>query len=170
MTLINTIPLPSVSTPGLVFIPQAPTLAITKIAGNNVPASTTGSYSTPDITLPSTTTNPVSVEISATNIPAGTSVKITAIPLHGSQTSADATLAGTNASATATASMSISLTEPSVITATTTFTIQTAMFYDGDKIEKVRVAANMGKQSEVTYITESGKEIPAAMLTAKVMK
>ncbi len=163
-------PSPSVTTPNSVFIPNTPTLSITKIAGNSVPASASGSYATPDITLSSTTTNPVSIEISATNIPAGTSVKITATPLHGSQTSADVTLAGTNASSTATASMSISLTEPSVFTATTTFTIQTAMFYDGEKIEKVRVAANVGKESDVTYITESGKEIPAALLTAKVMR
>jgi hypothetical protein len=64
--------------------------------------------------------------------------------------------------------MNISTTEPSVITAQTTFTVQTAMFYDGEKIDKVRVASNMGKASEVTYITESGKEIPAEKLMAKL--
>jgi hypothetical protein len=163
-------PGPSVTTPGLVFIPQSPTLAITKIAGNSVPASASGSYATPDITLPATTVNPISIEISATKIPVGTSVKITAVPQNGSSSSTTAALAGTDTSSTAAASLTISTTSPSVITAETTFTIQTAMFYDGEKIEKVRVAANMGKQSEVTYITETGKEIPAALLTAKVMK
>ncbi|MFA4830267.1 MAG: hypothetical protein WC855_04345 [Thermodesulfovibrionales bacterium] len=42
------------------------------------------------------------------------------------------------------------------------------MFYDGEKIEKVRVASNIGNASEVTCITESGKEIPAEKLMAKL--
>ncbi|KAF0144762.1 MAG: hypothetical protein FD156_1591 [Nitrospirae bacterium] len=77
-------------------------------------------------------------------------------------------LSGTDTSSTATASLTISTTEPSVITAQTTFTVQTAMFYDGEKIDKVRVASTMGKGSKVTYITESGKEIPAEKLRAKL--
>lgn len=166
----NVSPSPSVTTPGYVFYPQAPTLLITKIAGNTVPASASGSYATPDITLSSTTTNPISIDISASKIPVGTSVKITAVPQNGSSTSTTAALTGTDASSTATASLTISTTSPSVITAETTFTIQTAMYYDGERIEKVRVASKIGKESEVTYITESGKEIPAALLTAKVMK
>lgn len=44
------------------------------------------------------------------------------------------------------------------------------MFYDGEKIDKVRVASTIGKGSEVTYITESGKEIPAVELMAKAMR
>ena len=166
VTASNISPSPSVSTPGLVFLPQVPTLLITKIAGNTVPASASGSYTAPDITLPSTITNPISVEISASNIPAGTSVTMTATPQHGSATSANTTLVGTDASSTATANINISTTEPSVITAQTTFTVQTAMFYDGEKIEKVRIASNIGKASEVIYITETGKEIPAEKLLA----
>jgi hypothetical protein len=44
------------------------------------------------------------------------------------------------------------------------------MFYDDEKIEKVRVAAVMGRESEVVYITESGKEIKAEELMAKVIR
>lgn len=159
-------PSPSVSTPSFVFLPQVPTLLITKIAGNTVPVSASGSYTTPDIILPTNTTNPISVEISASNIPVGTNIMLKAVPQNGSSSSATAVLAGTDAASTATTSISISTTSPSVITAETTFTIQTAMYYDGEEINKVRVASKVGKESEVVYITKSGKEITYEKLFA----
>lgn len=164
VTLNNSNPYPSVSTPSLVFLPQVPKILITKIAGNTVPASASGSYSAPDITLPSSTTNPISVEIAGTNIPVGSTVQIDAFPQNGAPSSTTATLTGTDASSTATASLSISTTYPSIITAQTTFTVQTAMFYDGEKINKVRVASSVDGKSEAVYLTESGKEIKAEKL------
>lgn len=163
-------PIPSVSIPSLVFLPQVPTLLITKIAGNIVPASASGSYSAPDMTLPSSTTNPISIEIAGTNIPAGATVQISAFPQNGAPSSTTATLTGTDASSTGTGSLSISTTFPSIITAQTTFAIQTAMFYNGERIEKVKIASTIGRDSKVLYITKTGKEIPAATLLAGLMK
>jgi hypothetical protein len=57
-----------------------------------------------------------------------------------------------------------------VLSASATFTItQTAaldfpVFADGDRVEKVRVAAALGGKSSVVYITASGREIPAETL------
>lgn len=51
-----------------------------------------------------------------------------------------------------------------------TFTVQTAMHWDGERIEKVRVASTLGGESDVVYITESGKEIASAEIFAKVMR
>lgn len=163
-------PSPSVSTPSFAFIPQVPKLLITKIAGNVVPASASGSYSAPDITLPSSTTNPISVEIAGTNIPIGSTVQIEAVPQNGASSSTTATLTGTDASSTCTASLSISTTYPSIITAQTTFAVQTAMFYGGERIEKVKIASTIGRDSKVIYITKTGKEIPAEILLAGLMK
>lgn len=150
--------------PGSVFPANEPILRITSIAGVNVPSNPTGSYSQPDIMLPSTTTNPVAVNISAAYIPVGTSVTVSMIPQYGSATNVNTTLSGVLESSTASANVSLSTQYSNVITAQATYTLQTAMYYEGEKIEKVRVAAVTGKESEAIYITESGREIKAEEL------
>ena len=127
----------------------------------------TGSYASPDIALPSTTTNPVSVGLSASNIPVGTTVTVSVMPQQGSASNVTTTLSGTDASSTATASVNLSTSLASVILAQATFTLQTAMYWDDEKIEKVRVAATMGRGSEVVYITETGKEIKVSEIMAR---
>ena len=155
--------------PTTVFVANIPTIKITSIGGIAVPESPSGTFGTPDVMLPVTTTNPVAVGVSATNIPVGTTVAITSVPEYGSAVSATSTgLSGTFASSTATANMSISVNYKCILTATATFTVQTAMFYDGEKIEKVRVASKIGGDSEVVYITEKGREIPAEKLMASI--
>lgn len=151
--------------PSSVFISNIPSLSITSIAGTNVPASPTGTYAQPDIMLPSTTTNPVAVNVSAANIPVGTSVKVRVIPQYGSENTATSTLSGTNESSTATVNVNLSTTYSNVVTAESAFTI-VGMYYDGEEIDRVRVAATMGGRSETTYITKSGKEIKGEMLAA----
>lgn len=157
--------------PGSVFVANLPSLQITSVAGVNVPATPTGLYETPDISLPSTTTNPVAIALSASNIPLNTTITVSIIPQFGSATnSVSSPLSGTLAASTAAASVTLANTYPYVITATATFTVQIAMYFDGEKIDKVRVASTMGKGSEVTYITETGKEIPAEKLMASLVR
>lgn len=156
--------------PGTVFVANVPSLTITSIAAVNVPASPTGSYAQPDILLPSTTTNPVAVNLSAANIPVSTTVAVSVIPQYGSAASVNATLSGTDLASTGSASVNLSTSYSNIIMAQATFTLLTAMFYDDEKIEKVRVAAVMGKESEVVYITESGREIKAAEMMAGLMR
>ncbi len=155
--------------PGSVFMTNVPTLSIASIAGFNTPPTPGGSYSQPDILLPGTTTNPVTVHISATNIPVVTTVTVTVTPQYGSASSVNTTLSGTDASSTADANVNLSTQYSNVITAQATFQIVIAMYYDNEKIEKVRVATTMGKGSEVTYITEKGREIKSTELMAKMM-
>ncbi|MEM7828080.1 MAG: hypothetical protein QW561_01925 [Candidatus Aenigmatarchaeota archaeon] len=155
--------------PGPVFIPNMPVLKITYVAGITVPDITLGSYSQPDLLLPSTTTNPVTVTLSASNIPPGTEVVVSVIPQYGAASSVTTTLTGTNASSSASANVNLSTQYPNIIIAQATFTLQTALFYDGEKIEKVRVATASGKGQEVVYITESGKEIKASELMANLV-
>jgi len=146
--------------PGDVFLSHEPVLRIDQIAGNT-PQTHTGSYAQPDIFLPSTTTNPVTVNLSAAYIPSGTTVTVSVIPQYGSTSSVNATLTGVLELTTASASVTLSTQYSNVIAAQATYTIQQAMYYDNEKIEKVRVAAAMGKESEAVYITGSGREIPA---------
>jgi hypothetical protein len=156
--------------PSSVFVTNVPTLTITSVAGVTVPSNPSGKFGSPDVTLPSTTTNPVTINISGTNIPVNTTVTVTATPSNGASTSASASLTGNDASAT-TASVSITLSTSyqTIVMAQATFTIQTAMYYDGEKIEKVRVASTMGGKSETVYITKTGREIKAELL-AGIMK
>lgn len=157
------------SYPGTVFVTNVPSLRIDSIAGVNVPESPTGKYGTPDITLPFTTTNPVTVSISATNIPVGTQVTVTSVPEYGSSTSVTSTgLVGTDASSTTTVSITLSATYQCILMAQATYTIQSAMYYEDERIEKVRVASRMGGESETVYITESGREIRSAELFARL--
>lgn len=166
---INTTPANTHSPLGNVFIPNIPTLKITSIGGVNVPANPTGTYGIPDVTLPSTT-NPVTLVVSATNIPVSTHVTVIAIPQYGISSSGDGNLSGTDTSSTASISLSIDTTYECILMAQVTYTVQTAMYYEGEKIEKVRVASAIGGKSQAVYITEKGREIPAEMLFAKLMQ
>lgn len=147
-------------------LPDMPTLAITRIAGQDVPISPTGMYAAPDLILPVRTTNPVSVEISATNIPVGVEVTLTVSPQVGSPTTVTGLLSGTDASSTAIVEIDLSTTYSTILTASTTFSIPTAsnggrdIYAEGEKVVKMKVASVMGGGSRVSYITESGREIP----------
>jgi hypothetical protein len=152
--------------PTNVFLTNPPTLKITTIGGYNVPASPTGAYNQPDITIPSNDPNPVIVNVSATNIPAGTSLSVLVIPQYGgATTSVKTSLNGTDQESTASASVTLSTAYVNVVTAQATFTV-TAMYYDGEEIDKVRVATTLGGKSETTYITKSGKEIKGELVAA----
>ncbi len=150
--------------PRNVFEVNAPVLAITSIGGVNTPSYPTGSYTQPDVMLPDTTTNPVTVTLAANNIPVGTTVTVSVIPQYGSATEVTTTLSGTDSSSTGSANVDLSTQYSNVITAQATFTMQQAMYYNGEKIKKVKVAATMGGRSNAVYITESGKEIKAKEL------
>jgi hypothetical protein len=44
------------------------------------------------------------------------------------------------------------------------------MYYEDEKIDKVMVATEAGKGSQVMYITESGKKVSAEKLMASLMR
>lgn len=161
-------PAVTVSTPGLVNFSLTPSLSITAIAGVSVPAGSTGLYSSPDVTLPSSTSNPVTVNLAASNIPVGTVIKLIISPRNVNSNISvpisSTPLSGTDANSTATASITLNTTMVSIIRAETTFAVQMASndfpkFAEGEKVENVRVAAAVGGLSEVFLITESGKEV-----------
>jgi hypothetical protein len=144
------------SIPATVTVPTAPTLRIATVAGLATPEVPQASYTTPDLTLPGTTTNPVAVGIQASNVPVGTVVT----------SSATGTLSGTPSASTATANVTIPTNAPSVISATATFTLIASegggpIYAEGERVERVRVSATLGGAPEVTYITASGREILA---------
>lgn len=149
--------------PTSLTLTNAPTLQIASVGGIAAPTTPAASLTTPDITLPAGTANPVAVSLQAANIPPGTNVTITVSGQMGGASSTSAPLAGTQASSTASASVTIPLSQPSVISATASFTLVAAnggpVFAQGEEVERVRVTASSGDRSQLVYITKSGREI-----------
>ena len=164
----QTTPPYSAGRPSSVFVAEVPELRIVEVGGVAVPQNPTGRFGTPDVTLPFGTQNPVSVKIVASKIPPGTVVKLTSTPEYGTVETATGTLTGTFDSSTTTIDINLSTEYQCILTAEATFTTQTAMFFDGEKIEKVRVASRMGGPQKVTYITENGREVSLQEFLAKV--
>ena len=162
--------------PGAVFVAGLPTLSITSVGGVAVPATPTGNA---DVTLPATTTNPVTVVFTTTGVPAGNTIKLSLKPATGSAVTAiSPALVGDTTSATA--SVSIALPDgPSTLQATVTYNIVLAMgnalsvYAQGERVEKVTLASTFGsKETKATLITVSGKEyeVPASVLAMAAMQ
>ncbi len=155
---------PSLALPTSATLASAPLLQITSVAGVAPPATPTASFATPDVVLPATTTNPVTVALSGANIPPGSAVTVCVQGQVGAVTATSTTLAGTQTATTATMSVTIPTDQPAVISATTSFTIVAAagggpVFVEGEEVEQVRVTAVLGGASSVAYVTKSGREI-----------
>jgi hypothetical protein len=143
---------------------NAPGLQITSVGGVNAPANPSGSFQgAPDVILPANQPNPVTVIVTGLNIPTGTAVNVTATSASGASTTATGTLSGTTASSTASASISLSAGF-NVLTATTVVDLAQIgdlkpLFINGERVDKLEVAATFGGGSSVTYITHSGRRI-----------
>lgn len=152
------------SAPGPIFISGLPTLAITSVAGVAVPGAPTG---VADVSLPSTTTNPVAVTFQTTGVPVGNTVSLKVTPAFGTATSAVSTaLAGSTASATAGVSVTLP-TGASSLQASVTYTIVVAMgealarYAGNERVEKIMLSATPGSASKAALITVSGKQYEA---------
>jgi hypothetical protein len=122
----------------------------------------------PDVNLPWGTANPINIVVKGANIPVGTTITIKASPSVGTAVTGTGTLAGIDADSSVTIPISIATAYPSVITVTCTYTViasngSNPIYAGGERVDKVRVASVVGGGSSITYITESGREVPAVM-------
>ena len=141
-------------------------MRITSIGGVTPPASPLGSLQgIPDIVIPTTQTNPVTVDVAAANIPAGTTLQVMVTPANGTRTTVQSSaLAGTESSSTATASVTIPngisvVTASVTIDLTGTAAMLNPIYINGERVDKIEIAATFGQESQITYITRSGKRI-----------
>lgn len=156
----------SFALPHPVTVSNAPSLRIASVGGVNAPGSPTGSLQgVPDIVVPTTTTNPMTVALEGSNLPVGTVVQVTLTPSRGNRTSVQSSaLTGTEAASTASASLSLP-TGVSVISASAVIDLTSKadpLFMDGERVNRIEVAAVFGGASEVTYVTQSGRRIKRA--------
>jgi hypothetical protein len=157
-------PAHSFGSPSSVFVAGLPTLRITSVAGVAAPANPTGNA---DITLPSATPNPVTVEFATTGVPVGNTVTLRVTPAYGDAvTVLSPAVTGTTSAGAASVSATLP-SGPSVLSASTTYTIVTAMgealsiYAQGETVEKVRLTTTMNGPTLVTLITATGKEFAA---------
>jgi len=154
----------SFAQPGAVFVAGTPTLTISSVAGVSAPAAPTGNA---DITLPASTTNPVTVVFTTSGVPVGNTVQLTVTPAYQLPTVVTSpALSGTTASATASVQVDLPV-GPSVLSAQTTYTVVAALgdllrnFAGNERVEKITLTATLGGKSRVKLITVSGKEYDA---------
>ncbi len=158
-------PFISYALPNPVTLPNSPILNIVSVGGVNSPATPKGSfYQQPDIVVPTTMPNPVTVNLQATNLPVGTVLQVTLTNELGERTTVNSTpLAGTQASSTATASVTLPTSGIAVISASATLNLLIAydkpIYIDGERIDKMEIAAAFGGPSDVTYISATGKRL-----------
>lgn len=159
----------SFGVPNPVTLPNAPQLRIASVAGVPAPASPVGSlYGPTDIVVPATQTNPVEVAIEASNVPVGKVVQVTLIPPIGTPSTVNSgPLAGTQEASSATASVTLP-PGMSALFATATVDLTAAdaqaLSLEGEQVERMEVTAAYSRGSELTYITQSGRRIPASAL------
>jgi hypothetical protein len=132
-----------------------------------VPATATASYSVPDIALAPGTPNPIAVVVNATNTPVGspTEIKVRLIP-RGTASTVTVPAAqhtGSFASSSATANVTLAAGQVTVLQAFASMTLtgQFASLFpliDGEPVERVMVAANLGEASTLSLVTKAGKE------------
>jgi hypothetical protein len=147
--------------------PEMPVLKVVSIAGVAVPDIPKGDFGAPDVILPYSVRNPITIVVQASNVPVGTQVTIKSNPAIGTTATASAPLAGSDAASSATIDLTVSIAYPSVLTAYVTYQLIAAngapFFINGEKVGMVKVIAGLDGPAQVIYITESGKEIPATI-------
>lgn len=158
----------SSTVPTATALTNQPTFTIISVAGVSAPPTLTGSLGTPDFVLPAGTSSAV-VQFAATQMPLGTTIGVTIKGQQGGvlSTATSSGLSGTVASSTASATITVPTNQPSVITASATFTVLAAggsgpIYADGEAVEWVRVSTTLGGGTELTYVTVSGREFIVA--------
>jgi hypothetical protein len=155
--------------PNPVTLGNSPTLRIDSVGGVSAPANPVGLINAPpDIVVPTSVPNPVQVVVKGTNLPSGTAIQVQLMPETGTVTAVSGTLTGSTASSTTTVNLSLPASGVSVIRGMVTLDVLIALgkptFVNGEKVEKVEVAATFGGASEVAYITSSGRRVRMAEL------
>ena len=154
----------SLTFPHPITPPNSPSLRIASVGGVNAPATPVGSLqAVPDVIVPASTANPVTVALEGTNLPVGTVLQVTLTPTRGARTTVQSSpLAGTESASTASASVTLPA-GMSVISATGIIDLIIAkadpIFIQGERVRRIEVAATFGGPSELTYITASGRRI-----------
>lgn len=161
----------------VIFLPQnaTPRLRVTKIAGIEVPANPSGAAVSPDVLIPGSHTNPMTIEVRCENIPVNTPITVELKPHSGANITAVATNSGTYASSTAIVSVDIprgggTISAKAVsgvaankqeegIALSELSVYETGLASNGERFASFEVATTVGGTDELVFVTESGERI-----------
>lgn len=150
-------PVAPASTPPLINIP---TLTISTIGGVSVPTNPSGIYTAADVTLPTGTVNPVTVTLTAINLPVGTVLSLRIVPASGAeQFFVSSPTTGTFGSSTATAAVQFPYSQISLIQAYANVPLSASLApqLDGEVADRIVVVAAVGEPSRSMFLTPSGR-------------
>lgn len=158
----KTYPVFTTGTPAPVFLSNVPSLRIASVAGSAVPPVPTGNA---DVVLPADVANPVTVNFETANVPTGNTIVLKVVPASGNPVEVQSpAIAGTTQAGTTSVQVSLPA-GPSVLQATTTYTVVVAMgdalshYAENERVEKVQLIATLGGAApQAKLITVSGKE------------
>lgn len=148
------------TSPQPIVLADLPMLRITRVAGIQ-PSAPPGGI---EVFLPLGLANPVVVDLESSGIPLGSVIDVSVAPENGNPSTVQSTaLSGTVETATATASINIPVGH-STVSAQVSFTVTASIgdemsrFAQGERVERIVLAAGMDGSSETLLITVSGKE------------
>lgn len=160
--------------PGPVFVTGDRSLRFTSVADIPVPASPTGSN---DVTVPTATPNPVTITLTTSGVPVGSTVKVSVIPQYGQSILVDSPPT-TGSLDNATTSVSLDIPPGhSVLSAQISFTVVAAVgdalsrFAQGERVEKVTLTSTLGHGGKATLHTVAGRQFdvdPALLALAAI--
>lgn len=159
----------------IVLSSAAPLLTIASIGGFGVPSYSGSRFDTVDLLLPNQLSDPISIVITANNIPVGTQVEVR--PVRNSSNAAfnSGTLAGTFQNSTATATISgLDRTAVTYLLATAVFDPPaTARAYNLkglNHVNSVRIESAIGAKTKIVFLRRDGTEIEQTKLSKKFLE
>jgi hypothetical protein len=156
------------TTPSAAIPANLPSLRITSIGGIAVPANGSGGLpSQPDISFSQTQTGTVLLNVATSGIPINTTFNVRVAPTDGKYGNLS-TFTGTTSATGGSASISLpqgtSIVDVYAAFQPTAQTAQRIEKFVGEKIVRAEISSRYRGASEVVYITESGKRIPASKI------
>ena len=159
----------------VVLSSAAPLLTISSIGGFSVPSYAGSRFDTVDLLLPNQLSDPISIVVTANNIPVGTQVEVRPVRNSSNATFNPGTLAGTFQNSTATATITgLDRTAVTYLLATAFFdppAIAQAFNPKGSNhVARVRIESAIGTQSKMVFLRRDGTEIDRAKLSKKFLE
>lgn len=148
-----------VSGPLPIFPANLPSVRITSVAGVTVSSNPVGDS---DVVLPSSVLNPVTIGLSATDVPLGTTIDVIITPTNSSLVTVNSSaLTGTVANSSATAEVTLP-TGASTIVAAVSFSVSGSLaslyspYANGEMVANVELKSTLGQGSSLLLTTEAG--------------
>jgi hypothetical protein len=152
-----------------------PTIAISSVGGYPAPPATSANWGTINLLLPTQLQDPITVIVQAQNVPVGSQVTLMFSGSNATASPATTTLSGTTASSSATFAVSgLSRSGVTVLSASATFSpsqLSASLKQFGpDAVDKVELAAALGRPAKYRFLRKDGTEVSAADLSPELKR